>query len=163
MLDAEVATFSRPRVLGGGTKYRMREKLFAIGDDYWIENDEGERIIKVNGKALRMRDTFIIEDPAATELFGVQEKLHVRDTMDKIQGKAVRLSGFFIIVAVTLFGALFGVLGALTAVPIAATPDLRAGADEGETGVGRSREGAARRRSKRLTSHRHRCAATAES
>src|SRR5262249_29036893 len=39
----------------------------------------------------------------------------------KIQGKAVRLSAFFIIVAVTLFGALLGVLGALTAVPIAAT------------------------------------------
>ncbi len=39
----------------------------------------------------------------------------------KIQGKAVRLSGFFIIVAVTLFGSLLGVLGALTAVPLAAT------------------------------------------
>ena len=39
----------------------------------------------------------------------------------KIQGKAVQLSGFFIIVAVTLFGALLGVLGALTAVPLAAT------------------------------------------
>ena len=39
----------------------------------------------------------------------------------KIQGKAVDLSGFFIIIAVTLFGALLGVLGALTAVPLAAT------------------------------------------
>jgi len=39
----------------------------------------------------------------------------------KIQGKAVQLSAFFIIVAVTLFGALLGVLGAITAVPIAAT------------------------------------------
>jgi len=39
----------------------------------------------------------------------------------KIQGKAVQLSGFFIIIAVTLFGALLGVLGALTAVPLAAT------------------------------------------
>jgi predicted PurR-regulated permease PerM len=39
----------------------------------------------------------------------------------KIQGKAVNLSAFFIIVAVTLFGALLGVLGALTAVPLAAT------------------------------------------
>ena len=39
----------------------------------------------------------------------------------KIQGVAVNLSGFFIIVAVTLFGALLGVLGALTAVPVAAT------------------------------------------
>ena len=39
----------------------------------------------------------------------------------KIQGKAVNISAFFIIVSVTLFGALLGVLGALTAVPIAAT------------------------------------------
>jgi predicted PurR-regulated permease PerM len=38
----------------------------------------------------------------------------------KIQGKAVNISGFFIIIAVTLFGALLGVLGALTAVPLAA-------------------------------------------
>jgi predicted PurR-regulated permease PerM len=39
----------------------------------------------------------------------------------KVQGKAVQLSPFFIIVAVSLFGALLGVLGALTAVPLAAT------------------------------------------
>jgi predicted PurR-regulated permease PerM len=38
----------------------------------------------------------------------------------KIQGRAVDLSAFFIIVSVTLFGALLGVLGALTAVPLAA-------------------------------------------
>ncbi len=38
----------------------------------------------------------------------------------KVQGVAVNLSAFFIIVAVTLFGALLGVLGALTAVPLAA-------------------------------------------
>ena len=35
----------------GGTTYQMREKLFAIGDDYWIETDDGERVFKVNGKA----------------------------------------------------------------------------------------------------------------
>jgi len=39
----------------------------------------------------------------------------------KVQGRAVNLSGFFIIASVTLFGALLGVLGALTAVPLAAT------------------------------------------
>ena len=33
----------------------------------------------------------------------------------------MQLSPFFIIVAVSLFGALLGVLGALTAVPLAAT------------------------------------------
>jgi uncharacterized protein YxjI len=75
----------------GGTKYRMREKMFSIGDDYWIENDAGERVFKVNGKALRIRVTFIIEDPAGTELFKVQEKkLHIRDTMDiEVDGRTV--------------------------------------------------------------------------
>jgi uncharacterized protein YxjI len=75
----------------GGTTYRMREKMFAIGDDYWIENNEGERIYKVNGKALRIRDTFIIEDPSGRELFKVQEKkLHIRDTMDiELDGRTV--------------------------------------------------------------------------
>jgi predicted PurR-regulated permease PerM len=37
-----------------------------------------------------------------------------------IQGKAVKLSAFFIIVSVALFGALLGVVGALIAVPLAA-------------------------------------------
>ncbi len=37
-----------------------------------------------------------------------------------IQGKAVKLSAFFIIVSVALFGALLGVIGALIAVPLAA-------------------------------------------
>jgi uncharacterized protein YxjI len=67
----------------GGTKYRMREKLFAIGDDYWIENDEGERVLKVDGKALRIRQTLKLEDRSGAELYTVQEKkLHIRDTMD---------------------------------------------------------------------------------
>ena len=37
-----------------------------------------------------------------------------------IQGKAVNISAFFIIVSVALFGALLGVIGALVAVPVAA-------------------------------------------
>jgi uncharacterized protein YxjI len=67
----------------GGTKYQMREKMFAIGDDYWIEDEGGDRAFKVDGKALRIRDTLVIEDPSGSELFTVQEKkLHIRDTME---------------------------------------------------------------------------------
>jgi uncharacterized protein YxjI len=66
----------------GGTTYQMREKLFAIGDDYWIETDDGERVFKVNGKAFRIRDTFVLETPGGDELFTIQEKkLSVRDKM----------------------------------------------------------------------------------
>jgi predicted PurR-regulated permease PerM len=50
----------------------------------------------------------------------VYQQLENNILTPKIQGKAVELSAFFIIVSVTLFGALLGVLGALTAVPLAA-------------------------------------------
>jgi len=60
----------------------MREKLFAIGDDYWIETEDGERAFKVNGKALRIRKTLVVETPDGDELFRIQErKLSVRDKM----------------------------------------------------------------------------------
>jgi uncharacterized protein YxjI len=61
----------------------MREKLFSIGDDFWIEDQSGERAFKVNGKALRVRDTFVLEDASGNELLKVHERmLRVRDTME---------------------------------------------------------------------------------
>jgi uncharacterized protein YxjI len=70
-----------------GTQYQMREQMFSIGDDYWIENNRGERVFKVDGKALRVRDTLIIEDRSGAELCKIQEKkLRVRDTMDIERG-----------------------------------------------------------------------------
>ena len=73
-----------------GTHYQMREKMFAIGDDFWIEKD-GEKVFKVNGKALRIRDTLVLESPSGEELFTIQEKkLSVRDKMEIEQdGKTV--------------------------------------------------------------------------
>ena len=61
----------------------MRQKLVSIGDDYWVEDDEGQRVYKINGKAMRVRDTLILEDPDGHELFKIQEKkLRIRDTME---------------------------------------------------------------------------------
>src|SRR5215210_5077964 len=66
----------RLRDRGGpeGTRYTMREKLFSVGDDFWIETAEGERALKVNGKALRIRETLVLESPSGEELFTIQEK-----------------------------------------------------------------------------------------
>ena len=70
-----------------GSRYQMREKMFSIGDDYWIETDRGERAFKVDGKALRIRETLVIEDPAGSELCRIQEKkLRIRDTMEIERG-----------------------------------------------------------------------------
>jgi uncharacterized protein YxjI len=65
-----------------GTRYQLRERLMSIGDDFWIENADGERIFRVDGKALRLRKTLILEAPSGDELFTVRErKLTVRDKM----------------------------------------------------------------------------------
>ena len=60
----------------------MREKLLAIGDDFWIENDRGERAYKLNGKAVRFRQTFVLEDASGDEVARIQErKLSIRDSI----------------------------------------------------------------------------------
>ena len=65
-----------------GPTFRMRQKVFAIGDDFWIEDSDGDKVYKVNGKAVRLRDTFILEDTQGSELARIQEKkLSVRDKM----------------------------------------------------------------------------------
>lgn len=68
---------------GGGTRYQMRQRMFAIGDDFFIEDANGRRAFKVDGKALRVRSTLLFEDANGRELYKIQEKMiRVRDSMD---------------------------------------------------------------------------------
>ena len=63
-------------------RFQMREKLVSIGDDAWIEDEQGERRYKVDGKALRVRDTFVLRDADGNEVAKMQErKLRARNTM----------------------------------------------------------------------------------
>jgi uncharacterized protein YxjI len=60
----------------------MRQKLVAFGDDFYIENEQGQRVFKVDGKALRVRDTLVFRDMQGNKLCHIQErKLRVKDTM----------------------------------------------------------------------------------
>ena len=61
----------------------MREKLVSIGDDFWIENAQGQKTYKVDGKALRVRQTLKFEDAHGNELCKIQErKVRVKDSME---------------------------------------------------------------------------------
>jgi uncharacterized protein YxjI len=46
----------------------MRQKMISIGDDYWIEDSDGHRAFRVNGKAVRFRDTWVPEDPHGNDV-----------------------------------------------------------------------------------------------
>ena len=72
-----------PTAGGDKTHYQMREKLASIGDDFWIENNRGEKVYKVDGKALRVRQTLIFEDRGGKELAKIQERMmRVKDSME---------------------------------------------------------------------------------
>jgi uncharacterized protein YxjI len=75
----ERETFGR-----GGTanRFQMRQKLISIGDDYWIENDAGDRVFRVDGKAMRLRNTLDLEDAQGTQICRIQTRvLQIRDSM----------------------------------------------------------------------------------
>lgn len=64
------------------TRYKIRQKMLSIGDDFWIENQEGDRVFKVDGKALRLRKTLFFEDMNGNKLCKIQERLlAIKDTM----------------------------------------------------------------------------------
>jgi uncharacterized protein YxjI len=68
---------------GTATRYRMRQKLVSFGDDFWIENDQGEKVYKVDGKMLRIRDTLFFEDRSGNKLAKIQAKvLRIKDSME---------------------------------------------------------------------------------
>ncbi|MFE5090861.1 LURP-one-related/scramblase family protein [Streptomyces sp. NPDC056638] len=63
-------------------RFLVRERLFAVGDDYWIEDADGRKVFLVDGKAMRVRDTFELKDAQGRVLVEIRQKLlSLRDTM----------------------------------------------------------------------------------
>jgi uncharacterized protein YxjI len=76
----EARRTGEPRV--GPTRYRMRQRIVAFGDDFDIEDAAGQKIFHVDGKMLRIRDTLIFRDMQGTELLRIQERIvRIKDTM----------------------------------------------------------------------------------
>lgn len=63
-------------------RYKIRQNLISIGDDFWIENEAGQKVFKVDGKVLRIRKTLVFEDVKGKRLAQIQERLlTLKDTM----------------------------------------------------------------------------------
>jgi uncharacterized protein YxjI len=68
------------------TRYKMQQKIVALGDDFTIENSAGQAVFQVDGKMLRVRDTLFFRDMQGNELCKIQERIaRIKDTM-KIEG-----------------------------------------------------------------------------
>lgn len=64
-------------------RYQMRQKLASFGNDFYIENQSGQRVFKVDGKVLRVRDTLYFRDLKGNTLCKIQEKVaRIKDSME---------------------------------------------------------------------------------
>ena len=71
-------------------RYAVREKLFSIGDDFWITDEQGGKAFLVDGKVLRLRQTLEIQDPGGRVLVSVRKKLiALHETMEIEEDGAV--------------------------------------------------------------------------
>ncbi|MGC0330732.1 uncharacterized protein YxjI [Streptomyces sp. SAI-170] len=63
-------------------RFQVRDRLLGFGEDYWIEDDSGEKVYLVDGKAMRVRDTFELKDRQGRVLVDIRQKMFaLRDTM----------------------------------------------------------------------------------
>jgi uncharacterized protein YxjI len=65
-----------------GTRFTMRQDLVSIAEDFWIKNERGEKVIRVDGKLLRLRDVLLFEDRRGHELYTIKARMaDIRETM----------------------------------------------------------------------------------
>ncbi|MFE5138022.1 LURP-one-related/scramblase family protein [Streptomyces fagopyri] len=63
-------------------RFLVRDRLLGFGDDYWIEDEHGNKVFLVDGKAMRLRDTFELKDARGRVLIDIHQKMvALRDTM----------------------------------------------------------------------------------
>lgn len=68
-------------------RYKLRQRLISLGDDFKIEDEHGQTIYNVDNKLLRIRDTFVITDRDDNEVATIRERiLALRDTVDILRG-----------------------------------------------------------------------------
>jgi len=73
---------SQPVTSQGVTRYALRQKFAAVGQDFFVEDMNGHRVMHVDGKAMRVRDTLKFKDASGNVVYQLQERLmRVRDTM----------------------------------------------------------------------------------
>ncbi|GGQ62204.1 LURP-one-related/scramblase family protein [Streptomyces flaveolus] len=63
-------------------RFLVYDRLLGFGDDYWIEDDSGNKVYLVDGKAMRLRDTWELKDAQGRVLIDIHQKMFaLRDTM----------------------------------------------------------------------------------
>src|SRR5215218_9611540 len=57
------------------TRYKIRQKLLSIGDDFWIENMQGDTLAKIQERLLPIKETMVVEDAEGNQLAVIKKGL----------------------------------------------------------------------------------------
>lgn len=72
------------------SRFKMRQRMISIGDDFTIEDETGRVAYEVDGKVMRVRDTFELKDPRGEVLATIRGKLvSIRSKMDILRDDEV--------------------------------------------------------------------------
>ena len=71
----------------------MRQQVFTLGNDYFIEDEQGQKSYRIDGIVMRLRDTLVFRDMLGKELCKIQERrLRVKNTMEIEDTSGARLA-----------------------------------------------------------------------
>jgi uncharacterized protein YxjI len=71
-------------------RFKMRQKLISLGEDFTIENESGAKAYEVDGKVMRVRETFELKDPRGNVVATIRGKLvSIRAKMDVLRNDDV--------------------------------------------------------------------------
>jgi uncharacterized protein YxjI len=66
----------------GAMRYLVRERFATIGGDFWVTDEQGNQVYVVDGQALSLRQTFILQDKSGAVVASVRNVWSWRDTIE---------------------------------------------------------------------------------
>ena len=71
-------------------RYKMRQKLISLGEDFTIEDESGRKAFEVDGKVMSLRETFELKDPRGKVVATIRGKfVSIRPKMDVLRNDDV--------------------------------------------------------------------------
>ena len=74
-------------------RYLVRERLFTITDDFWVTDERGDKVFLVDGKALRLRETFELKDASGAVRYLIQLGLVHKERVPGSRRDYYRMTG----------------------------------------------------------------------
>jgi uncharacterized protein YxjI len=98
-------------------RFKMRQKMISLGEDFTIEDESGNAAYEVDGKMLTLRETFDLKDRSGNVVATIRGKfMSIRDKMDVLRDDRL---------VATVTKALFNPFGDKFKVDVAGGEDLR--------------------------------------